>query len=101
MRFKCFTCKLVINETDITSDGKCPVCDNKLEKMCERDHIGCMHDIVSTIAYCHDCGEAMCPVCECHDVVQISRVTGYLQEVSGWSAGKRQELKDRTRYSVA
>ena len=36
-----------------------------------------------------------------HDVVQISRVTGYLQDVSGWNAGKQQELKDRVRYSVA
>jgi anaerobic ribonucleoside-triphosphate reductase len=33
--------------------------------------------------------------------VQVSRVTGYLQDVSGWNAGKRQELKDRMRYSVA
>jgi len=28
-------------------------------------------------------------------------VTGYLQEVSGWNAGKQQELKDRKRYTVA
>jgi anaerobic ribonucleoside-triphosphate reductase len=34
-------------------------------------------------------------------VVQISRVTGYLQEVSGWNAGKQQELKDRARYTIA
>ena len=42
-----------------------------------------------------------CPECGSHDVVQISRVTGYLQEVSGWNAGKQQELKDRARYTVA
>jgi anaerobic ribonucleoside-triphosphate reductase len=32
--------------------------------------------------------------------MQISRVTGYLQDVAGWNAGKQQELKDRVRYSV-
>ena len=40
------------------------------------------------------------PGCGSHDVTQISRVTGYLQEVSGWNAGKQQELKDRQRYDA-
>jgi anaerobic ribonucleoside-triphosphate reductase len=43
----------------------------------------------------------MCPKCESHDVAQISRVTGYIQEVGGWNVGKQQELKDRKRYDVA
>jgi len=30
-----------------------------------------------------------------------SRITGYYQEVSGWNAGKKEELKNRYRYSVA
>jgi anaerobic ribonucleoside-triphosphate reductase len=46
------------------------------------------------------CGEAVCPECGSHDVTQISRVTGYLQDVSGWNAGKQQELKDRTHYNA-
>lgn len=29
-----------------------------------------------------------------------SRITGYYQNVEGWNEGKRQELKDRKRYSV-
>jgi anaerobic ribonucleoside-triphosphate reductase len=45
--------------------------------------------------------KAVCPECGSHDVTQISRVTGYLQDVSGWNASKQQELKDRMRYSVA
>ncbi|MCK4811705.1 MAG: hypothetical protein KAS74_05485 [Methanosarcinales archaeon] len=32
------------------------------------------------------------------NVEQLSRVTGYLQAVSGWNAAKRQELEDRKRY---
>jgi len=103
MRFKCFSCKLVIDEADIDTDGNCPVCHNSLVKMCERDSVACRctGEMHSGIAYCSDCGEAACPECGCHDVVQISRVTGYLQEVSGFNSGKKQELKDRTRYNVA
>jgi len=112
-RYKCFVCKLVIKSEDViqinTNVKKgawteekvvpgCPVCQNPLVAMCKRDHTYCTHDIVPGIAYCPDCGEAMCPVCGSHDVAQISRVTGYLQEVHGWNAGKQQELKDRTRY---
>ena len=29
-----------------------------------------------------------------------SRITGYYQNISGWNAGKLQELKDRQRYGV-
>ncbi|MCK4458686.1 MAG: hypothetical protein KAU52_03060 [Methanosarcinales archaeon] len=32
------------------------------------------------------------------NVEQLSRVTGYLQAVSGWNAAKKQELEDRKRY---
>lgn len=112
-RFKCYTCKLVIKEENtelrkitvkrgaFTSEEEargCPICGDVVVPMCPRDHCHCPHDIISTIAYCPECGEAMCPECGSHDVVQISRVTGYLQETSGWNTGKQQELKDRTRY---
>jgi anaerobic ribonucleoside-triphosphate reductase len=56
--------------------------------------------VIATIAYCPLCGKAVCPACGTHDVVQISRVTGYLQAVEGFNAAKKQELKDRTRYST-
>lgn len=39
-----------------------------------------------------------CPSCDSPDVEHISRITGYLQAVSGWNNAKRQELKDRKRY---
>jgi anaerobic ribonucleoside-triphosphate reductase len=39
-----------------------------------------------------------CPSCGSPDVEHISRITGYLQAVSGWNNAKRQELKDRKRY---
>lgn len=40
-----------------------------------------------------------CPNCESTEVDHISRITGYLQAVSGWNSAKRQELKDRKRYN--
>ena len=43
--------------------------------------------------------EDKCPKCGSEDVDHISRITGYLQAVSGWNSAKRQELKDRKRYN--
>ena len=42
-----------------------------------------------------------CPKCGSGRVQHLSRITGYLQNVEGWNAGKRQELKDRKRYDIA
>jgi len=53
---------------------------------------------------CTDCSHLTaglkdeCPNCGSTNVEQLSRVTGYLQAVSGWNAAKRQELEDRKRY---
>jgi len=38
-----------------------------------------------------------CPKCGSHNIDHLSRITGYLQSVDGWNAGKKQELLDRTR----
>jgi RNA polymerase subunit RPABC4/transcription elongation factor Spt4 len=94
-QYKCYTCHAIV------SDPICPICgDEHLQVMCPLDHAECSHDISAGIEYCPLCGEAVCPICGSHDVVQISRVTGYLQDVTGWNAGKQQELKDRQRYTV-
>lgn len=100
-RYKCVACKIVISE-DLLDDGKCPECKSgiNLEKMCPNDHVDCGHDIVEGLAYCPICGEGMCPKCGSHDIEQLSRITGYIQAVSGYNAGKAQELKDRHRYMV-
>jgi hypothetical protein len=95
-QYKCHTCHHIVTE------NPCPGCgETHLEVMCPLDHCHCSHEIISGIEYCPLCGKPVCPECGSHDVVQVSRVTGYLQDVSGWNAGKQQELKDRTRYSVA
>ena len=41
-----------------------------------------------------------CPNCGSENVEHLSRVTGYIQAVSGWNNGKKQELKDRMRYGA-
>jgi len=101
-RYKCHTCKLILAEDELI-DQKCPDCGdgiNLLQKMCELDHCHCSHDIVESVAFCPKCGESICPKCGTHDVVGISRVTGYLQELRGFNEGKRQEVKDRQRYDI-
>jgi len=39
-----------------------------------------------------------CEKCDSKNLDYISRITGYLQAVSGWNEGKKQELLDRMRY---
>lgn len=60
----------------------------------------CRKEHVSNTSECPLCGAPMCPDCGNHVVDQISRVTGYLQVVSGWNEAKKQEFKDRHRYEV-
>ena len=63
-------------------------------------------DVTRDMTICLDCSKttkgmkAPCPNCGSGNVDYISRVTGYLQAVSGWNAGKKQELLDRKRYSI-
>jgi ribonucleoside-triphosphate reductase len=42
-----------------------------------------------------------CDNCGSSNIEQLSRVTGYIQSVSGWNAAKKQELADRMRYGSA
>lgn len=78
-----------------TDPFKCPlaiwVAAN--DAKCNREH-------VPTTGTCPMCGAPMCPDCGNHVVDTISRVTGYLQVVSGWNEAKKQEFKDRHRYEV-
>lgn len=57
-------------------------------------------DIIPGVDLCPVCNRSMCPKCYNHNVVSLSRVTGYVQSVDGWNNGKKQELKDRQRYAI-
>lgn len=100
-RYKCYTCFTILNQPDLINGRRCPKCgETHLTEMCPLDHNGCKHEVNERLAFCPICGKAICPECGDHNVLQISRVTGYLQDVSGWNNGKLQELKDRTRYNI-
>ncbi len=49
---------------------------------------------------CLICGHYICPNCNSHACDVLSRVTGYLQVVSGWNAPKKQEFEDRQRHTL-
>jgi hypothetical protein len=99
-KYKCHTCFTILKESDLADSKKCPICGEiHLEKMCRLDHCDCTHDVMTGIKYCPECGQPICPECGCHDVIQISRVTGYLSTVKNWNNGKKQEFKDRHRYN--
>jgi hypothetical protein len=104
-RYKCLKCLLYIDEEDL-NENKCPVCNGIIGEdvieACVNDHpCTCGVDSHASVVFCEICGQPICPGCGSHDVVAISRVTGYLQEVNGFNAGKKQELKDRNRHTVA
>jgi len=42
-----------------------------------------------------------CPSCGAQDVDGVTRITGYFTRTSSWNAGKRGELKDRSRVAVS
>jgi ribonucleoside-triphosphate reductase len=55
---------------------------------------------------CNDCGKISrglkeaCVFCGSKNVDGITRITGYFTRTSSWNAGKRAELKDRTRVGI-
>lgn len=95
---RCFSCFTMGWQGD-----ECPECGEKLhiKSQCINDHpCTCIDDVKERLAYCPLCGEAMCPACGSHDVAQLTRITGYINDVAGFNNGKRQEVKDRVRNNI-
>ena len=98
MSYKCSVCYLILDDESVV-DGLCPYCSTQVTKMCENDHIcTCEEDIQSGLWFCDKCGASVCK-CGSHSVETLSRITGYVQAVSGFNRAKAQELMDRTRYN--
>lgn len=119
--FKCHKCKVIF---DIYSGGLpvlmalsnkngilCPECKSEsTELMCRVDAysiylklngFNCREGVLINGAdICPLCKTSMCPECGNHNVVSWSRITGYLNDISGWNMAKKQELMDRKRYEV-
>lgn len=90
----------------------CPNCGEKdPELMCKIDAYSIVlgikgkncrtGEVIAGTDLCPICGRPMCPKCYNHSVVSLSRVTGYVQDLSGWNNAKRQELLDRQRYAIS
>lgn len=79
----------------VTHPSKCPV-----SVWVEHHHLFCAQEVIADTTYCEICGEPCCPECGNHNVEQLSRVTGYVGNVSGFNAGKKQEFKDRQRFNI-
>lgn len=98
--YKCSQCFSIV-END---KSECPLCGEKIliKEMCIKDTgaCKCAHDTHENVTLCPICKEPVCPECFSHDVVGISRVTGYLSDVAGWRASKKAELKDRCRVNI-
>ena len=86
------------------NDGKLMKPENPLECPLNQwvvfNHKKCNRQMVPNTASCPLCGKPMCPDCNIHTAEPLSRVTGYLQVVSGWNEAKKQEFKDRTRHDL-
>lgn len=119
--FKCYKCKAIF---DIYSGGLpvlmalsnkngiiCPECkSDSTELVCKVDAysvylklkgFNCRKGVLINGAdICPLCKTSMCPECGNHNVVSWSRITGYLNDISGWNMAKKQELMDRKRYEV-
>ncbi len=79
----------------INNPNKCPI-----HIWVMHNHKACSKDLVPNIINCPICDSPMCPGCFNHEVTQLSRVTGYIQAVDGWNAGKKQELLDRKKHNT-
>ena len=102
VQYKCMNCFLGYVEEECVKEGKCPECGStNLEKHCELDRpCRCGVAVHDTITLCPKCDQPMCPECGCHDVVGISRITGYMSEYGGWTNSKKAEFKDRQRVNI-
>ena len=119
---KCYHCNYIF---DLTQGGQsnilsilrdrwfvyCPRCKQRNpELMCKADAYSvalklqgkkCRKgEVIPGTDLCPLCGKPICPDCYNHSVISLSRVTGYVQDISGWNNAKRQELKDRQRYAI-
>jgi rubrerythrin len=120
--YHCASCKYVFN---IKQEGMtnlltilrgnwvafCPNCrQNNAELLCKvsaysiylklQGHTCNSGELVSGAESCPICDKSICPKCFNHNVVALSRVTGYMSAIIGWNNGKRQELIDRQRYNI-
>lgn len=120
--YKCQHCKYIFN---INHNGManilvilrgnwvafCPLCGmNDSECLCKADVYSIYlnlkgekcrtGEIIAGAEICPVCDRSFCPQCMNHNVIALSRVTGYMGDINGWNNGKKEELKDRQHYNI-
>lgn len=120
--YRCNRCKYIFKPSFPTDNVEmiimgstrkvCPLCEKEgVELLCKVDAysiflkesniIDCRKaTIIPKTDLCPVCKRSICPECYNHSCVSLSRVTGYIQDISGWNEGKKQELIDRKRYLI-
>jgi ribonucleoside-triphosphate reductase len=74
------------------------------KKICQKTNIG-FFAYTRDYSVCNNCSTFdyglinNCANCKSSDVSRYSRITGYYQRVEGWNPSKKQELRDRYRYT--
>ncbi len=93
--------------THIWLGESAPSAESLLEmskKICKNTNIG-FFAYTRDYSVCNSCNSFeygllnSCVNCKGEDLSRYSRITGYYQRVEGWNPSKRQELKDRYRYT--
>jgi len=104
---QCFDCRCVHNKEicpECKSNKNITLCSKQAEHIFKkiRKEIPMHDEVVSGIMFCNVCKKPICPFpgCSNHDVISLSRITGYISSISGWGEGKLAELKDRKRYNI-
>ncbi|MCX6643295.1 MAG: anaerobic ribonucleoside-triphosphate reductase [Candidatus Bathyarchaeota archaeon] len=75
------------------------------QRICRNSQIG-YFSYTKDLTVCSQCQSTStgmlksCPTCGSDNVRWWSRITGYYTDVTGWNAGKRQELMDRYRVTL-
>lgn len=119
--YKCNSCRYIFRPrlpTDVemiivgSTHETCPLCGmDSIDLLCRVDVystylkvnniVDCRKStIISKTDLCPVCRRPMCPECYNHSCISLSRVTGYIQDISGWNEAKKQELLDRKRYDI-
>lgn len=119
--YKCNSCRYIFRPRPPTAvemiivgsiRETCPLCKmESVELLCkvdvysifikENNIVDCRKAIIiPKTDLCPVCTRPICPECFNHSCISLSRVTGYIQDISGWNAAKKQELTDRKRYLI-
>lgn len=83
-------------ELKLSDPLDCPV-----QQLIKHNQIGCGKKTVPNTMRCPICDSPCCPSCYSHEASQLSRVTGYISNIDGWNASKKQEFEDRTRTPIS